>query len=141
MSKLTTTWCQRWGSSLASAINGGQWSQTRKANVAKWSITDLRCQLCFKEVGTLQHRFYCEATAAHRSSNTTPASAQLARGKLCDDRFILLRNRGVVALKIPAQKVRNHGTFKWIVDPFANPDKSELYSATWYIDGSLSYGQ
>ena len=43
--KMTTRWNNSWAGDLASAMNGGQWSQTRKAKVASWNITDSRCQL------------------------------------------------------------------------------------------------
>ena len=69
--KLTAMWSSKWSPSLASALNGGQWTQARKAKVATWMIDDSRCQLCFKAVGTVDHRFSCEATRA-RSDATSP---------------------------------------------------------------------
>ena len=44
--KMTSRWNNAWAGYLASAMNGGQWSQTRKAKVAIWNIADSRCQLC-----------------------------------------------------------------------------------------------
>ena len=79
MSKLATAWNQKWAASLASAVNAGQWTQARKAKIPKWNISDTRCQLCLKEQGTLQHRFKCEATAAHRCQTPIPNERSSAR--------------------------------------------------------------
>ena len=115
--KLTTPWLNKWGASLSSAVNGGQWTQTRKAKVAKWAISDVRCQLCFKQPGTTQHRFCCETTAPFRSAEPLPKMAEMAKTKISCERFELIRNRGVGVIRLPAPKIRVHGTFRWLRNP------------------------
>ena len=39
-------WESKWSASLASAFNGGQWSQARKAQVASFEAASSLCQLC-----------------------------------------------------------------------------------------------
>ena len=116
---------------MASAVNGGQWPQVRKAKVGAWNITDERCQLCFEAKGTLQHRFVCKATAANRSAKPIPKEGQLAKTRISCERLELLRTLGVATVRVPAQSIRNHGSFTWHLDPFANHDDDEVDGATW----------
>ena len=80
--KMTTPWNNSWAGDLAPAMNDGQWPQTRKAKVARWNITDNRCQFCFAEPGTPQHRHRCAATAEARCSKAPPTEANLATQSL-----------------------------------------------------------
>ena len=137
---MTTRWNNSWAGDLASAMNGGQWPQTRKAKVASWNITDDRCQLCFAEPGTLQHRHRCAATAEARCSIPPPKEAQFAHTKFNDDRLQLLQLRAVAVVKVPAPKPRTVGSFCWLVDPFL-ADHDQLHNATWYTDGSMLMGK
>jgi len=139
--KMATPWNNNWGSALASAVNGGQWTQTRKAKVAAWNITDKRCQLCFEAEGTIMHRFACRTTAATRSSKPVPREGELAKTRVSCERLELLKTRGLATVRVPAQSARNHGTFTWHVDPFAHHDNDEIDNATWYTDGSLLCGK
>jgi len=83
--KLSTHWSNNWALSLVSAINGGQWTQTRKCKVVSWQITDSSCQLCFAEPGTVAHRFPCKATAKDRSDKPPPKIAKMAQQRFSDD--------------------------------------------------------
>ena len=67
---------------LGSAMNGGQWSQARKAQVPSFETTSSLCQLCLQEVGTLQHRARCKATLPAEGWPKPPEGARLARSKL-----------------------------------------------------------
>ena len=91
--KTTTRWNNAWAGHLASAMNGGQWPQIRKAKVTSWKIEDTRCQLCFAELGTLQHRHHCAATAEQRCTKPPPRQANLAHTALNEDRLQLLKSR------------------------------------------------
>ena len=115
--KITTRWNNAWAGHLSSAMNGGQWPQVRKAKVASWKIEDTRCQLCFAEPGTLQHRHRCAATAEDRCTKPPPQDANLAHTRLNDDRLQLLKLSAVGVVKVPAPKPRTFGTFQWLVDP------------------------
>ena len=84
--KMTTAWSNKWAPALASALNGGQWPQVRKAKVASWMIEDSRCQLCFKEIGTISHRFTCVATESMRCKKTVPKEGEMAKLKLNPER-------------------------------------------------------
>ena len=65
----------------------------------------------------------------------------MAKTKISCERFELIRNRGVGVIRLPAPKIRVHGTFRWLRDPTENTTTEELSSATWYTDGSLVCGQ
>ena len=47
----------------------------------------------------------------------------------------------MATVRVPAQIIRNRGTFNWYKDPFATDGNDELNSATWYTDGSLVCSQ
>ena len=65
----------------------------------------------------------------------------MAKVKLNPERFEILRNRGVVVLKVPAPIVRHKGDFKWLLDPFVDAASDAIDGATWYTDCSLVGGQ
>ena len=46
---------------VASLACGSVWTM-HELEDAGYLVDDNRCQLCFKEPGTLEHRFVCEAT-------------------------------------------------------------------------------
>ena len=106
LNKLSTPWSNTWAPSLVSAINGGQWTQTRKCKVVSWQITDLSCQFYFAESGTVAHRFACKAAAKDRSVKPPPKIARLAQQRLSDDRLALLKLRGVAAIEVLAPIAR-----------------------------------
>ena len=139
--RMTTTWSNKWGGYLGSAMNGGQWTQVRKSNIAKWNITDSNWQLCFSEPGTAQHRFHCTRTAPHRCTDPPPTDAHLAEIRLSTERLALLRHRAIGVVKVPAPRIRANGNFKWLVNPMQHRDQDELNNATWYTDGSLLLGR
>ena len=124
--------------SLVSAISGGQWSQTRKSKVEAWGITDSQCQLCHKEPGTLGHRFRCEKTEPSGGWPTPPPEAELVIRRLSAERLTILKERGLLVLRLPAPPSQGEGTFVWRVDPLEKPGLPE---ATWYFDGSLLHGK
>ena len=84
------TWDGKWAAMLTSAMNGGQWPQARKAKVASFGTSSNLCQLCFKEVGTLQHRSQCSATRPEAGWPRPPKEARLVRSKLSEARERLL---------------------------------------------------
>ena len=121
---MTTAWSNGWGASLASAANGGQWTQIRKCAVKAWGITDNRCQLCFAAPGTTQHRRHCTVTAPARSKQPIPKDAKIAAQRISNERLDLLTERGVLALKLPQPPVRKDGTFQWILNPLSPPERA-----------------
>jgi hypothetical protein len=132
-------WERKWGAMLASAMNGGQWPQARKAQVAAFGTTSSLCQLCFKEVGTLQHRAVCEATRPEGGWPPPPKAAELARSKLGDTRKRLLDTRGLAVFRITAPPIRQDGALHWQRQPDLNDPAVD--EATWYFDGSMQEGK
>ena len=82
--KTSTTWKLESASSLRSASNGGQWTQTRKA--VAYGLEDCRCQLCFLEHGTLAHRWSCQRTAPRNGHDDPPKEANHFECLLQEDR-------------------------------------------------------
>jgi len=133
------TWDSKWAPSLASAMTGGQWPQARKAQVASFKVTSNLCQLCFREVGTLQHRARCSATLPTGGWPQPPQAAALARRNLSVARERLLETRGLLTVRVPAPVARHDGCFEWLLMPdLNNPAVDE---ATWYFDGSMLDGK
>ena len=117
---------------LVSALSGGQWSQSRKAAVPKWGITDDRCQLCLREVGTLEHRHTCSATMPVDGWNPPlPDDYTTIFPLPLTSRERLLRTRGLLAVTVERKELEGEW-FTWIRRPPATLDGSER----WYIDGS-----
>ena len=121
-------WSRKRGGSLTSAITGGQWSQTRRAAVKQWGIDDTRCQLCFEELGTLDHRFVCDATRPAEGLPVMPAQGRLAAGRLGRERSRLLSTRGLLVLRVPAPPSICAECFSWIVAP---PERDDAHLLTW----------
>ena len=65
--KNTPEWCQKKAASLLSAVCGAQWTQTRRAAVPKWKISDNRCRLCFPKLARWSTG--TGATATYRSED------------------------------------------------------------------------
>ena len=137
--KAYARWLSSWAPYLVSALSGGQWTQTRKAKIAKWMISDSNCQLCKKQPGTAMHRFTCEASKPEHGYTLSNTAALELENSLCEGRRILLRTRALFVAKLPAPTPREDGDFHWVVDPTA---KLGAHTETiWYCDGSLVQGR
>ena len=123
---------------LASAVSGGQWCQARKWSVKKWNITDSNCQLCHNVTGTLSHRSNCTKTTPAEGWPEPPPEANLLIRRLSPERLTLLKERGLLVLRLPAPPEQFDGSFVWRICPLNSPD---LQDATWYFDGSLLHGK
>ena len=121
---------------LTSAISGGQWSQTRRASVPHWGVTDLRCQLCLAAPGTLEHRHECVCTVPTEGWPLSPPKTCLAIRRVGRERANLLHMRGLLVMRLPSPPPPTEGWFNWLVPP--SPDSNEQH--TWYLDGSLQDG-
>ena len=134
------TACKAWEhkhrASLASAMNGGQWTQCRRAAVPAWGITDKTCQLCGKEYGTAAHRHACEATIPAEGWFESPQNVTRLRRKLSDKRRQLLDTRGLFAMRVSKPRGPKYDSFKWLSLP---PDTADP-TLRWYVDGSLVNG-
>jgi hypothetical protein len=133
------TWDGKWAALLTSAMNGGQWTQARKAQVASFETSSNLCQLCFKEVGTLQHRGQCIATRPEGGWPRPPKEARLARSRLSEARERHLDTRALFTVRVPAPPGRQDGRFEWIRAPDLNDPA--INEATWYFDGSMLDGK
>ena len=136
-SREATDWHPAWKDSLVSAAIGGQWTQTRKASVPAFGISDTRCQLCLDEPGTTEHRFHCTKIMPACGWGEKPAKASLVLARLSETRKTYLRHRGLLVLRLPAPPISFEGTFTWLKQP------SELVTteACWHFDGSMLDGK
>jgi hypothetical protein len=128
-------WSPKWRGDLASAVSGGQWPQARRAAVPSWGIQDRNCQLCHQEIGTLDHRWHCNATRPAEGWPAQPKQAALALERFDQERRRLLQTRAMLTVRLPKPLGQQVEWFTWHLDP---PD--ELGGATWYLDGSLLDG-
>lgn len=133
------SWDPKWASMLNSAMNNGQWTQARKAQVASFEAGTNLCQLCLKEVGTLEHRYCCEATKPPGGWPSPPKAAKLMRSKLGEARRRTLHTRGLLAVRVPLPQARQDGWFHWLREPDCN--NPAVNEATWYFDGSMQDGK
>lgn len=132
-------WNPAWRHSLVSAAVGGQWTQGRKATIEKWHIEDNRCQLCFLQPGTTQHRFECKTTMPEKGWPAPPKEATLVLGRLSSARKEYLKHRGLLVLRLPAPPRNGQGFFSWLVTPPAeDPEGNGL---CWHFDGSMLNGK
>ena len=104
-----------------------------------WEVTSNLCQFCMAEVGTLMHRFHCDATRPTHGWAQPPTQARRALRAIGEDRGRFLQTHGLIVLRVPAPPPRQDGLFEWlmpldIADPLAD-------NATWYFDGSLVDGK
>ena len=129
----TPEWSRKHASSLLSAVTGGQWPQARKAQVKRFNISDTKCQLCFQEEGTTEHRLACRFTKPAAGWSSIPEKAMLAYGRLNERRKHILRTTGLLAVKLPAPSRTAFDTFNWGSAPFDH-SRSDV---TWFIDGSM----
>jgi hypothetical protein len=136
-SKEVPLWSPTMKGDLASAVSGGQWTQTRRASVPKWGIKETRCQLCMAQPGTLPHRFDCDATRPHGGWPRPPPKAQLALNAIGPQRQATLQTRGLLVMEVPAPKPPTEGWFEWLRHP--SPDVDDTF--TWYLDGSMLDGK
>ena len=124
---------------MASAFCDGQWTQARKAAVPDWKIEDSNCQLCFGQVGTLEHRFCCPVTIPEKGWPVPPPRAAKALAKLSEQRCSLLKTRGMLVMKVPVRMPDGQGSFIWQARPDENDPRME--GAVWYFDGSMLNGK
>ena len=120
---------------LRSAIVGGQWPQVRVTKLAHEDIDD-RCQLCFEAVGTLQHRFRCQAVVPQEGWPVAPANVDRFISRLSRPRRLALQNRGLLALQVPIPVPAEDGWTRWLMGA---PDQLP-HDARWYVDGSFIDG-
>ena len=124
--------CQAWKPQcsryLVSAISGGQWPQARKAAVSSWQITDVRCQLCFAECGTLEHRHVCPTIRHHTDGSLDAPSGHTTVFPMpLTARESVMRTRGLLAATVQTSEPTSEW-FRWIRTPPTTLDGSE----TWY---------
>jgi hypothetical protein len=131
--KLVKLWERADAPYLLSAVSGGQWPQARLAATRKW-VDDSRCQLCMTQTGTLDHRHSCDATRPLDGWQAAPGTAVELENSLCSERRLLLRTRGLLALKVVVPPAVRHDTFEWLRAP---PPDGDSGTWVWYIDGSL----
>ncbi len=131
-------WVPKFSSHLASAVNGGQWTQMRKASVEKFGITDGRCQLCLEAPGTAEHRFTCRMTMPKQGWPSPPPAAAKALNTVGSRRREILKHRGLLALRLPPRIRDQSGEFSWLVSPHGH---ASLDEAIWYFDGSMLMGK
>ena len=133
-------WNPKLRGDLQSAMVGGQWTQARKASVPSWGITDSRCQLCYEDTGTLEHRSRCKFVRPAEGWPAPPKKAMKAINllQLAPARLNTLWTKAMLVLRLPAPKSQGEGDFQWLVDPTTRADAPE---ATWYFDGSLLHGR
>ena len=105
------------------------------SGVPAWGIEDRNCQLCHKEVGTLEHRWHCEATSPPDGWPAAPEVASVVAERIEADRRRLLKTRGLLALRLPKPPADRAEWFTWQLEP---PD--DTGPCTWYIDGSMLDG-
>ena len=132
-------WHPRAKGDLASAISGGQWTQVRKAGVTAWGIEDNLCQLCKKQVGTVEHRFECSATNPTSGWPGPPVVADKALMKLGEQRRKILKTRALAVIRLPPRQWHQEGQFRWLREPDWNGH--DMHNAIWYCDGSLLNGR
>jgi hypothetical protein len=99
-------------------------------------VDDPRCQLCFLEPGTLEHRHTCSATLPHAGWPLPSDKVAAFISKLSPDRQRLLKTRGLLTLAITAPAAGEGDTFQWLFGDTCCID----HDATWFIDGSLFDG-
>ena len=129
-------WEHKHRAALASAMNGGQWPQCRKASVPAWGISDKTCQLCGAANGTALHRHTCTATLPPNGWLEEPENVVKLRAKLTPKRRELLDTRGLFAIKLRKPSEPQYDTFSWLSQP---PDTTDT-TLRWYIDGSMVNG-
>ena len=135
--KSVPQWSAECAPYLVSAITGGQWPQARKAMVRSWNTTN-ECQLCEAEVGTIDHRFNCPCTRPAEGWPQPPEAAQRALGRMSQRQRDLLRNSGVLTIRMDGPARHSKGCFEWVRQPAEHLlDGSER----WYIDGSAVNGK
>ena len=98
----------------------------------KWGIVDKNCQLCHQAPGTLEHRRICPCVRPEQGWAPVPEEAKLAAEAVGEERLRLLRNTGLLAIKLPAKHARMHETLSW----GKRLEQSDRTDVTWYIDGS-----
>ena len=65
--------------------------------------------------------------------------ASLVLGKVSETRKNVLRDRALLAIRLPSAPFDQHGQFRWLLQ--ADPNDQRLHDATWYCDGSMLNGR
>ena len=131
--KDTPEWERKHAPYLLSAARGGQRTQTRRAAVKKWGVTDSRCQLCFGAPGTVEHRRtyqFCKSTGGW---SDIPEKAKLAANRIGTRRLRILRDTGMLAIKLHTLPDTEFDTFQWGSAP---PDFDRT-DVRCFIDASM----
>ena len=127
-------WCGACRSQLLSVTTGGQWPQARVAKIPG-ATDDIRCQLCFSDVGTLLHRRCCPATMPADGWPPPPGAGKLLLDRIGERRTDLLRTRGLLAISVPRPPRQQETTIHWFTDA---PDVTRD-DLVWYTDGSMKF--
>jgi len=133
--KTQPLWERRHKPFLLSTMVGGQWTQTRVAQV-QGPDTSRLCQLCHTTDGTLEHRHACPATTPCGGWPRPPVAVSNFIAQLDPVRRRFLTTRGILLLHVPVPPPSRDGWFKWL-KPLPDID---LAGATWFIDGSAIDG-
>ena len=82
--------------------------------------------------------FQCEATRPSQGWPDAPPVARNALETIGAKRREILKNRGLLVIRLPARPHADEGEFRWIVDP---TEHEEIDDAAWYFDGSMINGR
>ena len=130
-------WTPACRSQLLSAATGGQWPQTRLAQLRCGVDTDDRnCQLCQQHLGTLAHRRECAATRPPAGWPGPPAAVRTLAGTLSGPRQLHLQTRGLLAVRFPAPDPQVETPLQWVP---AQPDLTRN-DLVFHTDGSMRFG-
>ena len=102
-----------------------------------WGADD-RCQLCFDDEETVNHRFVCKVTLPEAGWPTPPCKAVEALSLMSIKRQRILQLNGLLAVSVPRPLRSIDGWFSW---PCRHPPHIGHDEAIWFIDVSLMNGR
>ena len=93
------SWDKQCVAQTISAVVNGQWPQVKRERAFE-SVTDKRCQLCYEQVGTLEHRNFC--TFVGRVVGPCKPDDDVRRyvGNMTADKRRILLTRGLIATPV-----------------------------------------